>query len=401
MQNFRHVIAAFAVALLGLATAAPASAAHASFVAISGSGTSWTSFAIDQWALDVRPEGIVVNYNPDGSAAGRGDYEANQDDFAGSDPPFRSRPDQLCGCYPEHPSQGYSYIPDAAGGTALIYHLAVHGHLIRNLRLSGRTLMKIFTGQITNWDDPQITRDYGTRLPNLPIVPVIHAEGSGATYFFTRWMAHVFPAQWNAFCLRVHPGIKPPCGETEFYPQFGNAKAENGSNNVMAYITSTIGNGSIGYDEYSYALSTRYPVVALRNPGGHYVLPTIGNVTTALTQAVINDNPRSKNFLQQNLDNVYTYRNPGSYPLSSYSYLIVPRSGTRLPVNFTKAKGHTLSSFILYALCLGQRQLYQLGYAPLPAALVKGALQQTAQIPGHIHVPPTCPKTSGPAHPRS
>ena len=29
------------------------------------------------------------------------------------------------------------------------------------------------------------------------------------------------------------------------YPQFGNAKAENGSNNVITYITSSFGNGSI------------------------------------------------------------------------------------------------------------------------------------------------------------
>ena len=70
---------------------------------------------------------------------------------------------------------------------------------------------------------------------------MIHSEGDGSTYFFTRWMAHVFPRQWNAYCERVHPGIKPPCGPTEFYPQFGNAKGENGSNNVMAYITSTFG----------------------------------------------------------------------------------------------------------------------------------------------------------------
>ena len=102
--------------------------------------------------------------------------------------------------------------------------------------------MEIFTGKIINWDSsPQITHDYGHRLPDLPITPVIHSEGDGSTYFFTRWMAHVFPRQWNAYCERVHPGIKPSCGPTEFYPQFGNAKGENGSNNVMAYITSTFG----------------------------------------------------------------------------------------------------------------------------------------------------------------
>jgi ABC-type phosphate transport system substrate-binding protein len=240
-----RVVAVLALASLGLAVAsAPANAG--SYVAISGSGSSWASIAIDQWSQDVRPSGIVVNYNPDGSAAGRADYGANQDDFTGSDPPFRNGKDQLGGTGAETPSQGYSYIPDTAGGTAFIYHIEQNGHLITNLRLTPLLLFDIFTGAITNWDDPAIKKVYGGTLPNLPITPVIRSDGSGATYFFTLWMANMFPTQWNAFCKKVHPGIVDPCGQTEFYPQFGSAKAENGSNNVMAYITSTYGNGSIG-----------------------------------------------------------------------------------------------------------------------------------------------------------
>jgi ABC-type phosphate transport system substrate-binding protein len=367
--------------------AAPARAAgNTRYVALTGSGTSWLTIAISQWAQNERSR-FVVNFNPDGSAAGRADYMANQDDFAASDPPFRSGYDKLCGCGPEHPVQGYSYIPDVAGGTAFVYHLTVHGHRITSLRLSARILMEIFTGKITNWDDPQITRDNGHRLPDLPIIPVIHSEGDGGTYFFTHWMAYLYPHQWNAFCDQVHPGIKPPCGGTEFYPQFGNAKAENGSNNVMAFLTSTSGNGSIGYVEYSYALNSDYPAVRLGNPAGKYVLPTAANVTTALTQAVINTDPRSRNFLQQDLTRVYTYTNPRSYPLASYSYLIVPRKGTTLPTNFTKAEGHTLRAFVSYALCQGQRHLAALGYAPLPAALVRGGLQQAARIPGPGSIP--------------
>ena len=377
-------VTASIIPLMG--AAAPASAAR--YVAISGSGTSWSSIAIGQWAQAVRARGIVVNYNPDGSAAGRADYMANQDDYTGSDPPFRSGVDKLGGTGPEHPSQGYSYIPDAAGGTAFPYHLTVHGHQVTNLRLSAQTLVGIFTGKITNWDSPQITRDNnGHRLPSLPITPVIHSEGDGGTYFFTRWMAHIYPRQWNAFCDKVHPSIKPPCGQTEFYPSFGRAKMENGSNNVIAFIDSTFGNGSIGYAEYAYARSAQLPVAALRNPAGKYVLPTAANVSAALTRAVINEEVSSRNFLQQNLTKVYTNPNPSSYPLASYSYLIVPREGTKLPANFTKAKGHTLSAFAVFALCKGQRELSQPGYAPLPPALVRGGLIQAGHIPGHGPIP--------------
>jgi ABC-type phosphate transport system substrate-binding protein len=256
------------------AVAAPLPASAASYVAISGSGSSWSAVALDQWQQDLRPSGVVVNYNPDGSAAGRGDYMANQDDFAGSDPPFRNGHDQLGGTGAENPTQGYSYIPDTAGGTAFMYHIEVAGKLVTNLRLSGQTLMEIFTGAITNWDDKAITKDYGAQLPNLPITPVIRSDGSGATFFFTRWMAHEFPSQWNSFCQKVKRGISLPCGQTEFYPLFRGAKSENGSNNVATYITASYGNGAIGYDEYAYALNSHYPVVKLLNPAGYYVLPS-------------------------------------------------------------------------------------------------------------------------------
>jgi len=365
---------------------APAGAAR--FAPIAGSGSSWASVAIDQWAQDVRPDGMVVNFNPDGSAAGRADFIAGQDDFAVSDVPFRNGRDKLGGTHREVVPWGYSYIPVPAGGIAFPYHIAVHGRLIRNLRLSGKTLMEIFTGQITNWDNPRIARDYGTRLPDLPITPVIHSEGSGVTYYFTRWLAHVFPRQWNAFCERVHPGIVPPCGQTEFYPVFGLARGENGSSNVMTYITSSHGNGSIGYDEYAYPLSSHYPVLRLRNPARKYVLPTAADVTTALTQAVINTDPHSPGYLQENLDKVYRYKNPASYPLSYASYLIVPRAGLKPPPpHFTRAKGRTLSAFTVFALCHGQTQVAPLGYAPLPPNLVKDGLHQAGRIPGHGPIP--------------
>ncbi len=259
----------------------------------------------------MQPNGLTVNFNPDGSAAGRGDFmEGSQVDFAASDPPFRNGADELAGTGAEIPQYGYSYVPDVGGGTAFMYHVTVGGHLITNLRLSGETLMKIFTGQITNWDDPEITKDYGAQLPNEPIIPVVRSDGSGATYFFTRWMENEFPAQWNAFCQKVHPGIKLPCPQTEFYPQFGNAKLESGSNAVSVFVTSSYGEGAIGYDEYAYALNAHWPVVAMENPAGYYVLPTASNVAVALTQAQINEDSSSPDFLQQNLDNVYTYTDP-------------------------------------------------------------------------------------------
>ncbi len=376
-----------------LVPVAPALASSAgSYIAISGSGSTWSAVALSQWAQNLHANGISINFNPDGSAAGRADYMGQQVDFAASDPPFRSGTDPFDVGGAEHPSVGYSYVPDTAGGTAFMYHLDVGGHLITNLRLSGDTIMKIFTGQINNWDNPAITKDYGTQLPNIPIIPVVRSDGSGATYFFTRWMAHVFPTQWNAFCSKVSGGkvggSGKPCGQTEFYPtKWGAAVAQNGSNNVASYITASYGQGAIGYDEYAYALNSHYPVVKVLNPAGYYVLPTASNVAVALTQAQINEDQTSPDYLQQDLDNVYTFKDKRSYPLSSYSYLVVPRSATKIPTNFSKGDGATLSTYIDYFLCAGQQYSAELGYSPLPLNLVEGGLLQSSKIPGAIPTP--------------
>jgi ABC-type phosphate transport system substrate-binding protein len=384
------------IALAAFAPSMPASAATprlATFATISGSGSSWQAVPLEQWAAAVAATGLTVNYNPDGSAAGRGDYmQGSQVDFAASDAAFRNGRDKLAGTGAEVPAFGYSYVPMVAGGIALMYHLSVHGRPVRGLRLSARTLMEIFTGQITNWDNPAIAKDNnGLRLPNLRITPVVRSDGSGITFFFSSWLAHDFTRQWNAFCARVTRGrVKAPCGPTEFYPVSGpgwHSKAENGSNSVADYITSAQGNGAIGYDEYAYALVAAATVAAIANPAGRYVLPTALNVATALTYAVVNENPRSPFFLQEDLVGVYTSKNVRSYPLSYYGYLIVPRSGTKLPPIFNSAKGRSLSTFLLFALCHGQRQAPALGDAELPRNLIAAALMEVARIPGHVAVP--------------
>jgi ABC-type phosphate transport system substrate-binding protein len=163
---------------------------------------------------------------------------------------------------------------------------------------------------------------------------------------------------------------------------------EDGSSNVTGYISALDGQGSIGYTEDAYALASGLPALELQNPDGKYVLPTPANDATALTAATINEDASNVNYLQQNLAKVYTNKAAGSYPLASFSYLIVPRAGIKVPPIFNDAAGRSLSTFIDYAVCQGQKQLSGLGYAPLPASLVTGALEQAAHIPGHVP-PPT------------
>ncbi len=355
-------------------------------VPLSGDGSSWAQPAIDQFSRDVRSQGVVVTFQGDGSAAGRTHFTEQQNDFAATDIQFLTTGDPF-GSGPE--SQGaysYSYIPIVAGGTTFMYNLKVGTRTITNLRLSGDTITKIFTGVITDWSDPRITRDYGAQLPHQKITVVTRSDGSGASYQFTRYMAVVYGSQWRAFCTRLQG--KYGCGPTEFYPPFGSSIQRPGSDQVADYIANPTGEGSIGYDEYSYAKASNIPVVKLLNAAGYYSLPTASNVAIALQKAQIDENPNSLTFLIQNLDDVYTNPDPRTYPLSSYSYLLVPRTArgnlTVLPGYASSPnKGYTLSHFLNYSLCSGQQKASSLGYSPLPENLFDGGFKQVSHIPGY------------------
>ncbi|MFG2845696.1 substrate-binding domain-containing protein [Kitasatospora sp. NPDC048296] len=374
----------------------PGSRAFAASVALSADGSSWAGPAIDQWRQDVGPQGIQINFNPIGSAAGRNSWSLGQDDFTASDVPFRTTDDSGVNAAghrngtggAEKPNYGFSYIPITAGGTTFMYNLVVGGKQVRDLRLSPQTIVDIFTDKITNWNDPKITADYGKTLPNLPITPVVRSDGSGATAQFTRWMEHTHRDQWDAYCSSVN---SVPCGDyTEFFPPSGRMVAQNGSDVVAGYIKAPSGLGTIGYDEYAFAKRSNWPVVKVLNQAGYYSLPTASNVAVALTAAKIrgvdDSTPATDpDYLQQNLDGVYTMDDPRAYPISSYSYVIVPRAGAPLPPpgRFNNDKGGALSRFLAYVLCEGQGEADGLGYSPIPRGLVRGGLLQTKSIPGN------------------
>lgn len=385
-RSLRYLVLSLVTAVFAM-TSLDVPAQAASYVPLNGSGSSWAEPAIDQWSKDVASQHIVINFNGDGSAAGRQAFIVNQADFAASDIAFLTKPDPFGGGI-ENPAYAYSYIPIVAGGTSFLYNLVVGGKKVTNLRLSGQTVADIFTGRITNWDDKRITHDYGAQLPNQPITVVSRSDGSGASYQFSQWLAKDYPADWNAYCTAN--GGPSPCGPTEFFPA-GHSTQRNGSDQAADFIGSSTGEGSIGYDEYAYALNDDIPVVKLLNAAGYYTLPSPSNVAIALQKAQINENPSSPDFLMQDLDSVYGYTDPRTYPLSSYSYLIVPRdklSGKQgPPPSFTTGKGTTLSTWMNYVLCGAQQKAGNLGYSPLPKNLVVGGFQQVDHIPGHIATP--------------
>jgi phosphate ABC transporter phosphate-binding protein len=321
---------------------------------------------------------MVVTYQGVGSTTGRSYFKQGTVDWAASDIPYgivdSSQPPEA------PPSRGFAYMPITAGGTVFMYNLKIGNSRVTNLRLSGPVIAGIFTGTITKWNDPAIAADNpGLTLPALPVVPVVRSDGSGSTSQFTQWMVATQGSAWNAFCAKVG---RSPCTQTSVYPILPGSKmhGQAGDLGVAGYVAQAGAVGSIGYVEYSYTIQSGFPAAKVLNAGGYYTEPTPGHVAVALLKAQINQDPSNlATYLTQNLSGVYVDADPRTYPLSSYSYMILPTDTSN---GFNPNKGYTLGEFGKYLLCQGQAQVDALGYSALPINLVQAGYQQLAKVQG-------------------
>lgn len=367
------VAAACLLAPVGVAAAStrpdPTPTLRTTYAQIEGTGSTWSELIVQQWIADVDANGMKVVYTGGGSSKGRKDFAQGSTDFAISEIPYQGTDEQ--GNADTSNGRQFAYLPIVAGGTAFTYQLKIGGQQVKNLRLSGETIAKIFTNQITNWNDPAIAKDNnGRAFPSLPITPVVRSDGSGTTAQFTLWMDKEHPSIWRPFYGKS--------GLTSYYPRQGRAIGQAGSDQVMNTIAGFAGNGTIGYVEYSYPLNKDYPVVKVENKAGYFVEPTDYNTAVALTKAQINQDPNSPLYLTQILDNVYTNADPRAYPISSYSYMIIPTGST--DPRMTTAKRQTLADFMYYSLCAGQTKAGPYGYSPLPLNLVQAGFDQIAKL---------------------
>ena len=371
-------LVAAGIVLAAAAMAGPGATAAFADVTILASGSTWSANAMDQWTAEMANRGVRIDFNPNSSGQGRNDFALNQNDFANSDIPFQQT-DKLTGQPDNSGGRLFAYMPIVAGGTALMYQLRQGQDLITNVRLSGQTIVKIFTGRITNWSDPAITADMnGHVLPAKKIQVVVESNGSGTTAQFTDWMAQQYPALWGAY-----EGVTKAV-PTSYYPvNAPNITAQNGDAQVAQTITSTGYDGAIGYVQYSYAQAALYPSVKVENAAHYFTAPNPYNVAVALTKAQINtSNPNDPTtYLTQDLSQVYTQTDPRSYPLSSYSYSIIPIGPNDVRTDVNKAQ--TFLDFARYAMCQGQDNMPILGYSPLTINLVAASF---AQVKRYSHI---------------
>ncbi|MFD9965487.1 substrate-binding domain-containing protein [Amycolatopsis sp. NPDC058986] len=371
--------------LLGaqFATAPGASAA----VALTGSGSSYVGPAMNDWQNGAGSRGIQVNYSAFSSPSGVNQYGDRTVDFAGTEAEVTSLTAAGAGGQSAQ-QRGYQYVPDVAGAVAVMYNVTdAGGKQVDYLHLTRQTIGRIFSRDITRWNDPAITATNGGKaLPDQPITLLGRTAQSGTTALFYDFVAQTAPGPYQAFVSRnagngmgslpsgVRPIQLPTTGpDADWYKLFGDSEQ----------IATAVAKGnvpfSIGYDEFAYALRFGAPTVWVENESGQYTKPYAENIAAALTKAELRPD------LSQKLDGVYANRDPKTYPISAYSYIMMPCTNGRDTCHGgydDPGKTATITAFLEHIACDGQINMARIGYSPLPPNLSQEMMNSNARLTG-------------------
>jgi phosphate transport system substrate-binding protein len=325
MKRGLALISAVLVALGVIAAAG----AKSTDTTISGAGSTFVSPLVSTWTPAVGSAfGYNLQYSPVGSGAGIAAISNRQVDFGASDAPLT--PDQASAC------KGCVQIPWALSATSVAYNVP---GAPTHLDLDGRTISRIFLGQITNWNDPEIAAlNKGANLPNLKITPVFRSDGSGTSFNFTDYLSSV-NAEWkNKIGISTQPAFPAGVGA-------------RGSGGVAGVVTRT--QGAITYVDVAFALNNHIRFAAVRNAAGKFLFPSLRRINAAADA-----------FKKVPSNNEMHIVNPPksaalAYPIATYTYVIVPQQTSHAA---------ELRKLIFWALTQGQQPKYtaKLMFAPLP-----------------------------------
>lgn len=311
---------------------------------IAGAGASSQEKAMGGWiatAASVAPE-LTISYEAVGSGGGREQFLAGGVQFAGTDSPLK--PEEKTAAVDRCHGGEALELPLYISPIAVVYNLP--GLSAENLNMSGETLAKVFSGQITNWNDPAIAeQNEGVDLPDLDIIPVNRSDESGTTENFTDYLNVTSGGVWE----HEASGDWPLTG----------TQSGNGTSGLIDTVNGA--EGAIGYADASRAedLGT----VALK-VGDEYV-----PFSAEAAAAVVDASPRAADATDKQmvveLDRTTTAK--GAYPLVLISYSVA------CTVYETAQDAANVSAFLRYvASADGQSVAAQpdvAGSAPISEAL--------------------------------
>lgn len=295
---------------------------------ITGAGSSFAAPLYQAWSA-AAPSGVDVrvNYQTIGSGAGQNQILAGTVDFGASDAPMG---------HARLVAGGLVQVPTAIGGVVVTAN--VPGVADGALRLSGPVLAAIYAGTITQWNDARIAAlNPGVKLPDQVIAPLHRADGSGTTYVFTDYLAHVSP-EWKN-------GVGK--GTSVAWPVGAGARGNDG---IAAYVQNTA--GSIGYLEYAYAARNHLALVQMQNHDGFFVSPSATSFAQAAQSAQWDEAD-----LTAALSDV---EGAQSWPIITTTYVLFPATAT------ADNQGQAVRRFFRWGLVGGEAVTGQLDYVPLP-----------------------------------
>jgi len=284
---------------------------------------------------------VQVNYQGGGSGAGIQAITAKTVDFAGSDAPLK--PSERAA------APGLLHIPETIGAVTAAYNVA---GLSSGLNLTGHVLGEIFLGRITTWDHVNISAlNPGLVLPSSTITVVHRSDSSGTTFVWTSYL-HLENPGWNS--TLVGKAINWPVG----IGASGNAG--------VAGKIQTIPD-SIGYVELAYTVQSSMKVGKIRNPAGSFVLPSLASTAAAASVPTFPTPSGDWNNVS-----ILDAAGANSYPIASFTYLLVYQELNTIGTSMTQAKAQALVDFLWW--CVhdpgGQQYAAGLVYPPLPPTVV-------------------------------
>jgi phosphate transport system substrate-binding protein len=334
-------------------------------VTIDGAGATFPFPLIDTWRVEyqtVKPD-VSINYQSIGSGGGVKQFTEKTVDVGASDAPLTANETQA--------APGAVHIPETIGSVVAAYN--INGVQEKGLRLTGPVLAGIFRGEITRWDDPQITElNPDLPLPSQDIVVVHRSDGSGTTFIWTSYLSKVSP-EWNQ-AIGAGKSVSWPVG-----------LGAPGNEGVANTIQSTP--NSIGYVELAYVLTTEMDYAFLQNQAGNFVEPSLES-TEAAVAAASNNNTQTSNNSTTGASNTTSTTLPAgdaswekvslldapgadSYPIASFSYLLLYKELSDNPRIDSMEKARALVDFVDWAITDGQQFAGELGYVPLPDSVVQ------------------------------
>jgi phosphate ABC transporter phosphate-binding protein len=304
-------------------------------VVLKGAGATFPYPVYSKWFTNYRREnmGVEITYDPAGSEAGVRRLVAGEVDFGASD----SR-EAIHDLAPGEESK-YVRLPSVVGAVVPIVNLP---GLPNDISFTSDALAGIFLGRIKKWNDPVLKKiNPGVALPDLNIVVIHRAEGSGTSYAWTDYLSKT-SEEWKS---AVGAGLDPK------WPT-GRAAA---GNDGVAKLVKELG-GAIGYVEYIYALQNHLNYGKVRNRNGEFVEASLESIAAAVSHGAQNRDDLNVSIVDA--------PGAGSYPITTFTWLIVP---AHVPGD---AKRTAIISFLRWTLGPGQRQAAALGYLALPKEIM-------------------------------